>query len=285
MKWFHEPLTHFLLIGAALFLLFGLQNGGFNDEAKRIVFTQADIDRLGTLWEKKRRRPPTQIELEGLIELRIREEVMYREALALGLDKNDPVVRRRLAQKIEFISANLATQIEPTDAELADFLAQHPDLFEVPEYIDFVQIYFNTNQREHSQDDALLLLDQLTLPDSEIEIATVGDTFMLNHQHEQLTEQEVSRLFGRDFARHIFSLPVGSWQGPVPSGYGLHLIRIDNKTPAHQLELDAVRDKVNFEWHVQRRRTVDEAFYQNLRQRYQIVIDGTISNDRVVSTK
>jgi len=135
------------------------------------------------------------------------------------------------------------------------------------------------------QQEAQRLLDELAQAGSEVDITTAGDPFMLGQQHAQLTEQGVARLFGEDFASKLFTLPVGSWQGPVRSGYGLHLVRIDSKTLARQQELAAVRDKVRIEWLARQRRVVDEAFYQSLRQRYEIVIKGIIAKDTIVSVK
>ncbi|GMR18444.1 MAG: peptidylprolyl isomerase [Gammaproteobacteria bacterium] len=279
-----EPLLHFLLIGASLFLIYGLQNDGITDQSKRIVFTGADINRLVLVWEKKRQRPPTQVELEGLIEQRIREEVMYREALAMGLDQNDSIVRRRLAQKVEFITADIAAQFEPTDAELEEYLARHTDKFEVPGRISFVHVYLNRDQRgENVQQDALSLLEQLSEPGSQKDIMTAGDPFMLGQQHNKMTRHDVSRLFGRDFTNRVFTLPPGSWQGPVSSGYGLHLVRIDDETAAVQPDLSAVRDKVYGEWQAQQRRDMDKAFYQSLRQRYEIIIENYATSNTVAS--
>jgi len=281
-KWLGEPLLHFLFIGSLLFLVYGLQNEGFDDNNNRIVFTETDIDRLILLWEKKQQRPPTQVELKGMIEQQIREEVMYREALAMGLEQNDPIVRRRLAQKVEFISADLAAQVEPTETELADYLATHSEKFEIPARISFAQIYLNADKRGAGvQEYAQHLLDDLKHATKKIDIMTVGDPIMFGPQHEQVTKREVSRLFGNDFAIKLFDLPVGDWQGPILSGYGFHIVRIDNKTTARQPELDTVREKVRNEWFAQQRRTVDEAFYKSLRQRYEIVINDGNVKDRV----
>ncbi len=182
-KWLREPLLHFLLIGAALFVLYGLQNDEAVGDDRRIVFTDADINRLVALWEKRWQRLPTQLELEGLIESQIREEVLYREALAMGLDQQDTVVRRRLAQKLEFITADLAAQAEPGDAELADFLAAHSDQFEVPGRISFVQVYLNADKRgEQVEQDAIILLDELEF------LPAVGDqrfSHLLNDQKDE----------------------------------------------------------------------------------------------------
>jgi len=285
-KWLREPLIHFLIIGAALFFLYGLQNEGFDDQNKRIVFTKADINRLVFRWEKTRQRPPTQIELNGMIEQQIREQVMYREALAMGLDKNDSIVRKRLAQKVEFISADLAEQVEPTEKDLTNYLVAQPDKFTVPGRIDFVQIYFNLNKRGESTElDATRLLAELNKYESKIDIMLAGDPSMIGQQHEQVSEFEVGRLFGKDFAVKVFSLPVGSWQGPVSSGYGLHLLRVSKKTLAVQPELTAVRNKVRMEWMNQQRQVIDKAFYKSLRQRYEIVIDDAVINDLTLSAK
>lgn len=274
-KWLREPLLHFLLIGGSLFLLYGLQNDGSVNDSDRIVITETAIDRLITLWERKWQRLPTQLELEGLIERQIREEVLYREALAMGLDQNDAVVRRRLAQKVEFISADLAAQVEPSDADLADYLAAHADEFEVPGRISFVQVYLNADKRgEQVQKEATRLLDELTPSGSTVDIMTAGDSLMFGQQHEHLTKHDVSRLFGKHFASKLFTLPVDGWQGPIPSGYGLHLVKIDNKIAARQPGLDEVRDNVRNEWLAQQRRTVDKAFYNELRKRYEIIVES-----------
>ena len=285
-KWLHEPLLHFLLIGALLFVVFGLKNDGISEQSKRIVFTQDDIHRLSLLWEKQRQRPPTQIELKGLIEQKIREQVMYREALAMGLDKDDSIVRRRLAQKIEFISSDLAAQIEPSEPELAEYLASHSEQFEIPGRISFLQIYLSADKRgDRVKDDATLLLTRLEKTGTDKDISMLGDPFMLGQIYKQLTKAEVSRQFGKNFAGKLFSLPVGRWQGPVRSAYGLHLLHIENKTASSLPELATVRDKVRNEWIDQQRQTIDKAFYNSLRQRYEIIVEDDSLKDLTVSVK
>lgn len=268
----HEPLIHFLLIGAALFAAYDIQNSDFV-ENDQIIISQAEIDRLISLWETKRQRLPTQEELQTLIDQQIREEVMYREALAMGLEQNDSVVRRRLAQKIEFISADLAALTEPGETELADYLITNREKFESPARVTFSQVYISYDKHgDNTRDYAKRVLHELTRSDSNIDIKTYGDSLMLDHQYEQITEHDVSRYFGNDFASELFSLPVGSWQGPITSGFGLHLVRIDKKTESRLPQLDTVRKKVRAEWMAQQRRDMDEIFYQSLRQRYQVVV-------------
>ncbi len=268
-----EPLLHFLLIGAALFLFYNLQNEGRIDN-NRIVISEAQINHLVTLWEKKRQRPPTQIELEGMIQQQIREEVMVREALAMGLDENDSLIRRRLAQKIEFITSDLAALAEPTEADLSNYLSTHSDEFTLPARLDFVQVYINPEKHEaNTQEYINNLLNELSQAGENSDITTLGDSLMLEQQHEQVTEHDVSRLFGKEFASELFTLTVGNWQGPIQSGYGFHLVYIDSKTENQQLELNAVREEVLAEWQAQQRRDMDKVFYESLRQRYEIAIE------------
>ena len=289
---FHEPLLHFLLIGAALFYVYSIQNESIVKN-NLIVISEAQIDRLIMLWEKKRQRLPTQDELQGLIEQQIREEVMYREAIAMGLDQNDSIVRRRLAQKVEFISADLAALVEPTEAELAEYLATHSDTFKLPAQINFVQVYIDLNKHgDNVQDYAKGLLKKLRQIDStlspdldtSVKIETLSDALMLDQQYKQQTEHDISRLFGKEFASNLFTLPVGSWQGPVLSGYGFHLVLIDKKTVPNLPELETVRNKVQDEWRAQQRRIMNEAFYKGLLQRYEVVIKNPPKKDAVAGT-
>ena len=223
-KWLREPLLHFLLIGAALFILYGLQNNQPASNENRIVISEADIDRLLSLWEKKWQRLPTQSELDGMIEAQIREEVFYRESLAMGLDQNDAIVRRRLAQKVEFIFSDLASQTQPSETELTDYLAQHADKFEIPARISFQQIYLNTDKRgEQALADAKVLLNSLSQHKSSIDIPAAGDPFMFGQSYEELTGHGVARQFGKEFSSALFKLSPGAWQGGakvVPEGEG-----------------------------------------------------------------
>jgi len=283
-KFLHEPLLHFLLIGAALFVLYGLQNDPLVETDNRIVINTSDVDRLITLWEKKRQRPPTQTELDGMINAQVREEVLYREAIAMGLDKGDSIVRRRLAQKVNFIFSDLASLIEPSETELADYLAKNVDKFEIPSRISFLQIYLNEDKRgKKIIHDAEDLLDALTQQNSSIDILVAGDPFMFGQQHDNLTVQAVSRLFGKDFADASFKLSQRDWQGPIPSGYGLHLIKVIDKTPSRLPELNAIHDKVLNEWHTEQRRKMNEDFYQSLQTRYEIVIEKTKIKEKLAS--
>jgi hypothetical protein len=274
-RWLKEPLFHFLLIGAGLFLLYGWQT---DDDALRpdqIVFTEAHVDRLINLWERKWQRLPTQQELQGLIEQQIREEVLYREALAMGLDKDDQVVRRRMSQKMEFISNDLASLAEPDDAQLQTYLDTHPEKFAIPGRISYSQVYLNASQRgDQVYADAEKLLEELPESSVDIDISMSGDSFMGGYSFNDETDFGVARLFGKAFALALFELPVGSWTGPVESGYGLHLVRVDSRTDSRAPSLEQVRDKVRFEWLAQQRRKTNNLLYSELRKRYEITVEG-----------
>ena len=250
-----------------------------DDDALRpdqIVFTEAQIDRYINLWERKWQRLPTQQELQGLIEQQIREEVLYREALAMGLDKDDQVVRRRMSQKMEFISNDLASLIEPDDAQLQTYLDEHGEKFAIPGRISYSQVYLNASQRgEQVYTDAEKLLAELSQSTVDIDISMAGDSFMGGYTFNDETDFGVARLFGRVFADALFKLPVGEWTGPVESGYGLHLVRVDSRTDSRVPSLEQVRDKVRFEWLAEQQRKTNDLLYSELRKRYEITVEDT----------
>lgn len=278
-RWLKEPLFHFLLIGAGLFMLYGWQTDDNALPPDQIVFTEARVDQLINLWERKWQRLPTQQELQGLIEQQIREEVLYREALAMGLDKDDPVVRRRMSQKMEFISNDLASLAEPDDTQLQDYLDQHSEKFSIPGRISYSQVYLNASQRgEHVLTDAQKLLEELSSFTVDTDITMTGDSFMGGYKFLDETDFGVVRLFGKAFALELFKLPVGEWTGPVESGYGLHLVRIDSRTDSRAPSLQQVRDKVRGEWLAEQQRMTNDLLYSEFRKRYEITIEGPVAN-------
>ena len=274
-RWLKEPLFHFLLIGAALFMLYGWQTDDSAERPDQIIFTEADVDRLINLWERKWQRLPTQQELQGLIEQQIREEVLYREALAMDLDRDDMVVRRRMSQKMEFISNDLASLAEPDDAQLQAYLETHAEKFAIPGRISYSQVYLNASQRgEQVFADAEKLLEELSQSAVDMDITMAGDPFMGGYSFNDETDFGVARIFGQLFAKQIFELPVGEWSGPVESGYGLHLVHVDSRTDSRAPSLDQVRDKVRVEWVAEQQRKTNDLLYSELRKRYEITIEG-----------
>jgi hypothetical protein len=266
-----EPLLHFLVLGVGLFVLYGVVEKLADESSDRIVVTEAKIENLAGLFERTWRRPPTPGELDGLIEDHVKEEIFYREALALGLDRDDTVIRRQLRLKMQFISEDVAPQTEPTEAELRAFLAEHADRFRTPSRISFTQVYLSPDRRgANVRSDAERLLVALNIGKSDP--AEAGDPFLLEQDYRDLGAPAVERLFGGAFAVQVAELPVGRWAGPVESGYGLHLVFVHERTPARLPDLADVRDAVANEWRAVRREEANRAFYEALRARYEITV-------------
>ncbi len=273
-----EPLLHFLFLGIALFVIFEqVSDYEFSEtgQVEELVVTEGRIQALVLGFKKVWQRPPTQQELDGLIERFIREEILYREALAMGLDRDDPVVRRRLQQKIEFLSEDLVGLEEPDDDTLQAFLNDNAETYREQSRFSFRQVYINTSQRgQDAESDAIELLAKLRSQESDANNA--GDYLMLKHQFTNETEREIQRSLGRQFLQALRETPVGSWQGLVASGFGLHLVniseRIDGKIPG----LDAVRDAVFRDWSFEMRKEANKTFYETLRKKYKIIMKSEI---------
>ncbi len=274
MKFLREPLLHFLFLGAGLFVLFYFVNNQRGGEPGRIVVTAGRIQHLADGFTRTWQRPPTQEELEGLIQNYIREEVLSREAIALGLDRDDTIISRRLRQKMEFISEDVASQAEPTGEELRDYLVKHLEKFRLERSFTFSHVYLNPERRGDSlKSDAENLLAKLNKPGAKTDISTLGDGFLLEHDFKSAKESEISKLFGEKFAAHLSQLEPGRWHGPVESGYGVHLVFIQKRTEGHIPTLDEVRDAVRREWENDKRLEANEKLYQSLLERYTVTIE------------
>src|SRR5262245_57542446 len=272
MRWLREPLLHFFLVGAALFWITARVSGPALERPDRIVLTQGDLEQLGQGFARTWQRPPSAQELAGLVEERVREEVLYREALAMGLDRDDTIVRRRLRQKLEFLSEDLAVA-EPTEAELADWLAAHPESFRVEPRLGFRQVYLSRDRRgERLAADARSLLARLRGGDGNGDPAALGAPLPLPAEAASLSAGEIARLFGEGFAARLVELEPGRWEGPVESAYGLHLVLVKERVPGRMPALEEVRDAVARDWLAQRRSDPREEFYRALRERYEIEV-------------
>jgi hypothetical protein len=270
-----EPLIHFLVLGAGIFILFGAVGDVRDEKSDRIVVSAGKIENLAKLWRRTWQRPPTAEELDGLIVDHVKEEVFYREARVLGLDLDDTIIRRRLRQKMEFLVEDVAAAAEPTEAELQAFLEKNPDAFRVPPLVTFSHIFLNQDRRgEAAHRDAERLLGELGKGNGRIDPAALGDPFLLPHDFKVLPENEVVKLFGQEFAARLLELKPGQWTGPVESGYGVHLVFIRERTEPQTGELAEVRDAVSREWREARRREANATFYQRLRERYTVIVES-----------
>jgi hypothetical protein len=271
-----EPLLHFLLLGAGLFLAYGLrQRSAGGADPGEILVTRGQIEHLALGFAKTWQRPPTPTEMVGLVDDRVREEVYCREAMALGLDQEDTVIRRRLRQKMEFISDDIAALVEPTEAELEEFLRTHPEAFRVESRFSFRHVYLDPQKHGESlADEVAQLLARLHQTDDDFDASALGDSRLLESQFTELPTSEVAKQFGEPFAFALERLEPGRWQGPVESGYGVHLVSVSERTEGRLPALSEVREAVRREWDNARRLAGNEAFYQELLGRYRVIIEG-----------
>jgi peptidyl-prolyl cis-trans isomerase C len=271
-----EPLLHFLFAGAAVFAAYSwLHPEPFvSDSSQRIELTQDDLRQIAVAWLAQGRPAPTPDEMRHLVEARVREELLYREALALGLDQGDTIVKRRLAQKMEFLFEDLAALREPTTAELAAWFTEHDRSFARPARATFRQLYFSPDRRgSRTRDDATRALATLAnLPGDAREAVAVADPFMFQDYYGDRSIEEVAKSFGPRFAEAVFQLAPGAWQGPIESGYGWHLVFVDSVTPSRTPALEEVAADVRTAWLAEQRDALRERALAELRARYEIVL-------------
>jgi hypothetical protein len=268
-----EPLLHFLLLGATLFAVFSFlrPDGAANQE--QIVVSAGKIEHLAALFARTWQRPATREEIDGLINDFIREEAAYREGVALGLDRDDTILRRRIRQKLDFIAQDLVSQVEPTDADLSAYLAAHPDKFRTEPRLSFRQVYVNPESRRDGFDADVRDLMMALNADATIDASGLGDRIQLEPSYADVSPRDIANLFGTQFAAAIVALEPGTWQGPIPSGYGMHLVIVDERRDGRVPELDAKRDAVRREWENARRREMIEQFYRKLLENYEIIVE------------
>jgi hypothetical protein len=273
-----EPLAHFLVLGAVLLAVFGVRDGRAPSDRQRISVNVEQIARMSDMFERTWRRPPTRQEMNGLIEDFLREEIFYREALAMGFDRDDTVIRRRLRQKMEFVGEDLSAQGQPSEEELADLLARRAESFLTAPSISFEQVFVSGARRgADAPREAERVLASLR-SDGETDLATIGDVSLLEPAYEHLTPAGVAGVFGEAFARALFELPLAHWSGPVRSAYGLHLVRVRAHENGRVPAVDEVREQLVRERLAERRRESLETLYRTLRDRYEIVVERPASD-------
>ena len=265
-----EPLVHFMLIGAGLFLLFNFTNGPAVDKPDRIVVTPAQVEQMEARFSKTWMRPPTEDEMAGLIESLVRDEIYYREAVAMGLDRNDPSVRQRMRLKLEFLLEDLSTVAEPGDDVLAAYLKEHPDKFRVEARFSFRQVYLNPDKHQNMEADAKRVLALLIRGAAS---ESVGDSTLVQGEYRLATESDIERQFGEPFARQVVALEPGAWAGPLYSGLGGHLVKVTERVKGRLPELAEVREQVEREYLALRRKELKDDTYQRLRAGYEVVVE------------
>ena len=275
-----EPLLHFLILGALIFgLYFWVGGGSTNPESsqKQIEISAGTVENLKATWKLQWGREPNEEQLEKLMDSYVRDEVLYREALALKLDDNDTIVRRRLVQKMQFLVQDVSAIQEPSDEVLAAYLADNADRYAIPGRVSFSHIYFSRELRgDKANADALALLSELQANPNPSQLQ--GDRSMLPGTYSLASPRTLNNTFGGTFAQGMVAVTEKGWHGPFESAYGSHLVNVTQVEPAHPATLAEVRRDVRLDWLRDERQKRDEQFYEQLRDRYQISIESDLLN-------
>lgn len=274
-----EPLVHFLLLAALVFAAHGLL--ARSEQSRSIIdVSQSKIEQLTGLFAKTWQRPPAATEVKGLIDDYVKEEVYVREALRLGLDLDDPVIRKRLRMKMEFLVNAEADSASPTDAGLQAFLDTHRDQFSLPPRIAFEQIFLSTQKRgSGARGEAQTLL--VALNRTPALAATAGDATLLPAYLPLTDQQHIAQIFGGDFAAAVIKLPPGEWKGPFPSDVGLHLVRVTDDRPGRLPALAEIRSQVESAWMTAHRNAFAQKRFDDLLKNYEVTIETPGAGSRV----
>jgi len=265
-----EPLLHFLLLGLALFAYYGRVVPD-DDGKRRIVVTQADVDLLATQFQGTWNRPPSPVELHGLVDSYVRDEILYREGVALGLDRDDAVIKRRVRQKLDVLFEESVAQNPATDADLQAYRDANPAAFRKPAVVSFDQIFFGSDAVTPQRlEQARAALARGADP------GTLGQATLLPSHQDAMPLDLIARDFGEKFAAQLAKTPVGEWSGPVTSGFGTHLVRVSAIEPAQLPTLADVRDVVAREWENERRKQAHADALAKLREQYQVEIQAAL---------
>jgi hypothetical protein len=266
-----EPLLHFLLIGLALFVLYE-KVAAPNRAGTSIVVTEAMVDQMAREHEARWIRSPSDQELASLVEAYVRDEILYREGLALGLDRDDAYIKRRVRQKFEVIAEEQSAREAPSDADLTAYISENAGRFLLPATVSFEQIFFDNGGTPADVERAVAAARVAVARGADPR--RLGQASMLPNRVENTAQDLVARDFGAGFARQIETAPLGQWSGPIASSFGAHLVRVTARTPAALPDLDGIRRIVAREWENERRVSSRSDSYQKLRGNYTVVIEA-----------
>jgi hypothetical protein len=277
MKFLRLPLVQFVLVGIGIYLIYAfVAKQNEEQEDTTIVVSAQQVALLESTWQQRWMRAPTPEELEGQIQQVVQENMLYREAVAMGLDKNDPVIRRQLAMKLERLVQDLVMGVEPTDEELKAYFETNKADYAEPERITLTQIFFDPDKRGDATltDAEALKLKLQALENPAEDSAEMGDSFMLQRYFPERSQLEISKVLGGGFSESVFKLSEGEWHGPVLSGYGVHLVYIHARVQAPPPSFEFVKDRVRNDYQAQKRSDTKELFIDGLLEKYEVVIEG-----------
>ena len=266
-------------LGALLAVLFWLAKGPPIDDISRpqIVISEAEVAHQAARWERMWGRPPTAEELKQAVDAYVRNEILYREAIARDTDREDPRVRMALIQKMQMLAAGRADAQEVTERDLAAFFALRKEQYRIPAELSLLQVFFQ--DKSNAQDRAVKLLNQFRQREpAEASLGGAGDEPLLETSLHNATAQDIEKLFGSDFTAEVLSLPADEWSGPVRSGYGLHVVKVFDRVPSRIPELSEVQDRVENDLRYEAGKAAEEQGFQEIAGKYQIAITEGAEN-------
>ena len=275
-RFWREPLIHFFVLGLAVFGLHTLLDRKpepIVNDPYLVEVSSADIDWMRTIFTKQMGRGPTVQDLRGQVHQFIREQILSREAVAIGLDEGDIVVRRRLAQKMEFLFKDLSAMTEPMEEDLRKYFDENHRKYEVPPRMTFTQVYFSVDSRG-VQEAIQAAQELITESGDPYKATTFGDTSILSPGCTQCSEKEIVSKFGTDFAESIKDLKPGSWYGPVKSAYGIHAVYIHERQDMKLPSFRDIIDRIQNDWMTAKREENTRKVYGEIRSRYRILVEG-----------
>lgn len=270
-KFLREPFFHFIIIGIALFFLYGLVNKN-TDTKNTIIIDDFDLENIVSSFEMQWKRDPTEQELENIINQNIKQEIFYQEALNMNLDHNDEIIKRRLSQKMQFLSNDIAALTEPTDDVLKSYYEENADKYLTPSSYSLYQIVFSPDSRKDNYKDAAETLNQFPNATFE-EMKQWGDKLPFSYYYENVSANELGLLLGSKFSEAIKDQEINKWIGPIPSGFGYHLVFITNKVEPQQPKFEMVKEELIRNYEYDNQIETNELIYQELKKQYEIEFD------------
>ena len=267
-----EPLVQFLFIGVAVFAIYELVASQSEPPRDRIVVTEGRVQQLALVFGKTWQRSPSPQEMRGLIDAYVKEEIYYREATKLGLDRDDTLIRRRMQQKMEFLSEPSDDRLAASDPTLQSFYDANQADFLIEPEVEFQQILIDSEKdREPAEVRAEQLLRQLRDSSQDVDASELGDATLLPYATQLSSVTRIGNAFGENFAKKLATLPAGEWTGPIKSPFGLHLVHITDRRDERLPPLNEIRKAVEQKWRTQERDQFQQDEYDRLRANYEVV--------------
>jgi hypothetical protein len=275
-RWSQEPLLHFLLLGLLLFAVYAYMNRGRMgvEPSKQIAISLDELRQMDMYFESQWHRPPTPQEFQAMVEDKVREEVLYREGIAMGLDKDDTIVKRRMAQKMQFLAEDVGAAHTPSTDELKAWFDKNKEKFALPGRYSFRHLYFSPDKRgKNAHDDAAKALAKIVgQPEDSKQAALLADPFMFQDYYGDRTPEAIAKEFGPQFAVVLEKLKPGSWQGPVESGYGWHLVFVDTVIPGRIPAFEEMEPDVKTAWLAEQKKQAWAKAYKEMRDKYTVLL-------------